>query len=155
MLSRSSISAMLALLLAAASATSIDAAPDLNVVTPIAGGWTYNATADGSEAQFTASTGYGQLWLHCTRATRRVSIARLATIAAPSVDVWTSSATRKVASSFSPSSGRLTIEFENYDPLLDAIATSRGRIGFSIGSEPALVVPAWADVARVIEDCRS
>ena len=155
MVRRLSILAALALLLSAASATPSAAAPDLSAVMPIAGDWTYNATSDGSEAEFTTASGYGQLWVHCSRATRRISIARLATAAAPAVEVWTSSATRNVASSFSPASGRLTIEFENYDPLLDAIATSRGRIGFAIGSDPALVVPAWADVARVIEDCRS
>ena len=155
MVKRLSISAAVALLLSAAFATPIGAAPDLNAVMPIAGDWTYAATSDGSEAQFTTATGYSQLWVRCTRATRRVSIARLATAAAPYVDVWTSSATRNVASAFNPANGRLTIEFENYDPLLDAIATSRGRVGFAIGSDAALVVPAWPDVARVIEDCRS
>jgi hypothetical protein len=71
------------------------------------------------------------------------------------MNVWTSSASRSVASSFNPTTHRLTIELGNYDPILDAIAASRGRLGFAIGSGPALVVPAWAEVARVIEDCRS
>ena len=127
---------------------------DLGTTMPIAGNWTYAATPDGSEAQFTSAAGYPQLWVHCTRATRRVSFSRLSTGAAPLIDVWTSSATRTVASAFNPATGRLTIDFANYDSLLDAVATSRGRIGFSVGSGPALVVPAWADVARVVEDCR-
>jgi hypothetical protein len=38
--------------------------------------------------------------------------------------------------------------------LLDALANSRGRIGFAAGAEPPLVVPAWPEIARVIEDCR-
>lgn len=130
-------------------------AQDLSTATPIAGNWTYSASSDGSEAVFTNSTANPQLWVHCTKATRRVSIAKPATIAAPFLDVWTSSLTQKVASSFNPATGRLTIELTNYDPLLDAIVSSRGRVGFTVGTEPSLVLPVWAEAAHVIEDCRA
>lgn len=40
------------------------------------------------------------------------------------------------------------------DPLLDAIAFSRGRFVLEQAGQPALVLPAWAEVERVIEDCR-
>lgn len=136
------------------SAQSRSAMPDLTTSTPIAGDWSYAKIANGSEAVFNNGSNYPQLWVQCTRTTRRVSIARPAASAAAEINVWTSSATRTVASAFSPATGRLTIELGNYDPLLDAIATSRGRIGFAIGSGPALVVPAWPEIARVIEDCR-
>ena len=129
--------------------------PDLTTFAPIAGNWSYARLADGSEAVFSNISNYPQLWVHCTRVTRHVSIARPAAGAAAAINVWTSSATRNVASGFTPATGRLTIDLGNYDPLLDAIATSRGRIGFAIGSGPALVVPAWPEVARVIEDCRT
>jgi hypothetical protein len=46
------------------------------------------------------------------------------------------------------------VELGAYDPLLDAIVSSRGRVGFSTSGLEALVVPPWADIARVIEDCR-
>ena len=131
------------------------AMPDLTNFTPIAGSWSYAQVADGSEAVFNNVSDYPQLWVHCSRATRQVTIARPASGPAAVMSVWTSSATRAVPSTFNPSTGRLTIDFSNYDPLLDAIATSRGRLGFMIGSGPALVVPAWADVARIIEDCRA
>ena len=55
---------------------------------------------------------------------------------------------------YDPATGRVTADAGAYDPLLDAIASSRGRIGFSTSGAPALVVPPWAEVARVIEDCR-
>ena len=60
-------------------------------------------------------------------------------------------------SSFNPATGRLTVgSRRNYDPLLDALANSRGRIGVGISAEqPALVMPAWPEIARVIEDCRA
>lgn len=128
--------------------------PDLSAATPIAGSWSYAATADGSEATFANESGFPQLIVHCTRATRRVSIAKPASAAAPLINVWTSSQTRNVPASFNPATGRLTIEFEANDSLLDALSNSRGRLGFTVSPQPSLVVPAWAEVARVVEDCR-
>jgi len=40
------------------------------------------------------------------------------------------------------------------DPLLDQMAFSRGRFLVQAEGGPALVVPAWPEPARVIEDCR-
>jgi len=130
------------------------AAPDLAAATPIAGNWTYVATNDGSEATFANAGGFPQLTVHCTRATRRVNIAKPASAAAPFIDVWTSSQTRNLPASFNPATGKLTIELEANDPLLDALSNSKGRLGFTVAPQPALVVPAWPEVARVVEDCR-
>jgi hypothetical protein len=146
---RSVIAAALTLI----AASSLDA-QDLGTATPIAGNWSYAATNDGGEASFSNAAGNSQLWVHCTRATRRVTIAKPASAAAPFLTVWTSSQSRSVAASFNPATARLTIDLGAYDPLLDAIATSHGRVGFSIAGQAALVVPPWAEAARVIEDCR-
>jgi hypothetical protein len=121
---------------------------------PIAGNWTFAATADGSEATFANEAGQAQLTIRCTRSTRRVAFLKPATAATPSLSIWTSSQTKSVPATYDAASGRVSTDFPAYDPFLDAIASSRGRIGFSLpGSEP-LVVPPWADVGRVIEDCR-
>src|SRR6476646_6778043 len=125
-------------------------AQDLSTATPTAGSWSYAAVPDGSEAVFANGTGSPQLFVHCTRATRRVTISRPTAAAAASISVWTSSLERSVPSSFNPASGRLTIDLTNFDPLLDAIVSSRGRIAFTVAAQPALVVPPWAEVARVI-----
>jgi hypothetical protein len=135
------------------AASSLDA-QDLSTATPLAGSWTYAATSDGSEASFSTATGSPQLWLHCTRATRRVTIAKPASAATPLLNVWTSSLVRSVPASFNPATGRLTIDLPAFDPLLDAITSSRGRIAFSVAGQPPLVIPPWAEAARVIEDCR-
>src|SRR5437588_4663017 len=128
--------------------------PDLTYVMPIAGSWSYAAASDGSEAVFADTSGRPQTWVHCARATRHVTIAKASSAAAPLLNVWTSSQTRSVAASFMPATARLTIDLGASDPLLDAMANSRGRIGLTAGTPPPLVVPAWAEVARVIEDCR-
>lgn len=130
-------------------------AQDLSTATPIAGSWSYAQAVDGSEAVFANSARSPQLVLHCTRATRRITMSMPATAAAPSLKVWTSSLERSVPASFNPATGRLTIELSNYDPLLDAIVSSRGRFGVTIGVLPPLVIPPWAEPARVIEDCRA
>jgi hypothetical protein len=153
------IAAALALI-AASSATAQTPAqttattPDFRVSTPLAGNWRYSPAADGTEAIFTNVAGAPQLWVHCTRATRRISIAKPASAAAPLLEVWTSSLQRSVAAAFNPATGRLSIDLVAFDPLLDAIVSSRGRVVFSVAGQPALVVPPWAEAARVIEDCR-
>ena len=143
------IVAALALLVATSAV-----AQDMSTVMPAAGSWSYAPAPDGSEATFVNASGIPQLWVHCARPTRRITISRPATAAAPFINVWTSSQSRGVASSFNPATGRLTIDLANYDPLLDAIVSSRGRVAYTVGAQPPLVVPPWAEPARVIEDCR-
>jgi hypothetical protein len=147
-----------ALALAASSSLSAQtvtsSVPDYTTAVAVGGNWTYAATADGSQATFIGATNQPQVTLHCTRATRRVSIAKPATAAAPFLTIWTSSDTRSAPASFNPATNRLTADFAAFDRLLDAIAFSRGRIAFAVGSGPALVVPPWSEISRVIEDCR-
>jgi len=144
-----------ALALIAASPLPAQTAPDYTYSTPIAGSWTYAATTDGSEATFVNASALPQLAVHCARASRRVSIWKPGSIAVPFLAVWTSSASRSVPASFDPTSRRITIQLTAYDPLLDGVAFSRGRFAVGVSGGPALVVPAWAEAARVIEDCRS
>ena len=74
--------------------------------------------------------------------------------AAPFLNVWTTAQSRNLPASFNPSTGLLSADLSAWDPLLDAIAFSRGRVGIGVSGQPALVLPSWAEVARVIEDCR-
>jgi hypothetical protein len=107
---------------------------------PLAPGqWSYLVTATGSEARYD-----GYLAVRCDRSTRTVTIMRPG--AASSVmTVATSSVTRSI-----PVGGRLLAN----DPLLDAIAFSRGRFLVAGGGE-TLAIPSWPEAARSIEDCRN
>jgi hypothetical protein len=136
------------------NAQTLAPALDLSTTTPIAGSWVYAQTANGSEASFLNASALPQLTIRCTRATRRITIAKPASVAAPFLTVWTSAQTRALPASFNPATQRLSADVAVYDPLLDAIAFSRGRFGVSVSGTMPLVVPAWAEVARVIEDCR-
>lgn len=127
---------------------------DYSTAIPVGGSWTYAASADGSEATFANASGQPQLTIRCTRSTRRVAIAKPASGAAPFISIWTSAQSKSAPASFNPATNRLTADFAAYDAFLDAIAFSRGRAAFSVGSAPALVVPTWSEISRVIEDCR-
>ena len=127
---------------------------NLEYSTPVAGSWNYAATGDGSEASFLNDSGQQQLTIRCTRSTRRITLLKAAAVAAPSLWVWTSSQSRSLPATFDASASRVSTDLAAFDPFLDAIASSRGRIGLSSSGLAALVVPPWSEVARVIEDCR-
>ena len=153
---------MMPFLIAAAVALAADATPNvagapvasnLEYAMPIAGSWSYAPTTAGSEASFATSSGQPQLTIQCTRATRRIALIKPGA-ASPSMWVWTSSQKKSLPATYDAAAARVRAELPAFDPLLDAIASSRGRIGFSTSGLSVLVVPPWADVGRVIEDCR-
>jgi hypothetical protein len=41
------------------------------------------------------------------------------------------------------------------DAVLDQIAYSRGRFAVEVQGLAPLIVPAWGEVGRVVEDCRA
>jgi hypothetical protein len=127
---------------------------NLEYVAPIAGSWTYEPASGGSEVTFANASGVPQLTIRCTRATRRISILKASSLASPALWVWTSSQSKSLPATFDAATARVSTELGAYDSFLDAIASSRGRVGFSTSGLAVLVVPPWADVARVIEDCR-
>lgn len=146
-----------ALALTAVQAPAVEGTPvesNLEYAVPIAGEWTYSTTTDGSEATFANSSHAPQVTIRCTRSTRRVSILKAASAASLSLWVWTSSQVKSVPATYDAATALVQAELGANDPLLDAIAASRGRIGFSTSGLAALVVPPWAEVSRVIEDCR-
>ena len=150
---RLTIAAPLALI--ASSSLQAQTIPDLSTANVLPGNWSFAFATGGSEAIFTDNAGNQQLWVHCTRVTRRVSIAKRGSGATPFLQVWTSSTSRSVPASYNPATGRITIDLAAYDPLLDAIASSRGRFGIGVANQPPLVLPPWAEASRVIEDCRA
>lgn len=79
---------------------------------------------------------------------------RTGTAVAP-FTVRTSSVSRAVA--VQPTGGSLpyvAAALATSDPLLDAMAFSRGRFVIQQQGASTLVIPAYAEVGRVIEDCR-
>ena len=104
------------------------------------GQWNYAAGVSGGEARFGA-----HFSLRCDRAARTMVVSRLGTPPA-ALTIATDMQTRTL-----PADGRLSAN----DPILDAMAFSRGRIIVTGGSAGALAVPSWPEAARAIEDCRN
>ena len=115
------------------------------------GSWGYRAVPGGSEATFVDATGTARMAVACGRVTRLVTLSRISAAPASSFSLWTSSATRNLGATFDQRSGRVIAQ----DPLLDAIAFSRGRFALSMPGFPALVLPAGPEIAHVVEDCRA
>jgi hypothetical protein len=151
----------LAAALALAAASSLQAqttsglpAIDYSTAVPMDGTWQYSTLPIGSEARFVNSTGQTQIAMRCVRSARSVTLFKPSSAAAAFISVWTTAQTRSLAASFDPATGQLRASLAAWDPLLDAITFSRGRVEFSVAGQPALVVPSWAEAARVVEDCR-
>ena len=137
------IRAIVALIAAAppASAQVVPVTFEFGKSLPLANGqWSYVSTATGSEARFGS-----QLLLLCDKRTRTVSISRPGTPVA-ALTVVTDMQTRTL-----PPNGVVSA----YDPLLDAMAFSRGRVLVAGGSAAVLAVPSWPEATRAIEDCRN
>ncbi|PTS81094.1 hypothetical protein DBR17_10110 [Sphingomonas sp. HMWF008] len=118
-------------------------------VTP--GDWAYRAEERGSIAVFGAARADALLTLRCDRGAGVVYLSRSGAAATP-LTLRTSSIARTVP--VQPSGGSVAVALTARDPLLDALAFSRGRFIVEQQGTPTLVVPAWAEVGRVIEDCR-
>jgi len=110
-----------------------------------AGTWTWRNSAEASEALFSDPRG-PQLVIRCTRATRRVSFSRTGSLPTVPIRVATTSSQRQLPP------GNMVLAS---DPLLDAIAFSRGRLWVGATGAMPLVVRAAPEPARTIEDCRS
>jgi len=112
---------------------------------PVAQGyWVWRSIPGGSEALFQGAGGV-QFSLRCNLASRTVTMVRSGAVPGSSLIVRTSNMERSL-----PASGTLGAT----DRLLDSIAFSRGRISIEGGGAPRLVLPAWPEAARSIEDCR-
>ena len=118
------------------------------------GAWTYVADARGSLALFGPAGADALAVLRCDRANRRLFLSRAGAATGP-FTVRTSSATRQlVTGATGGDPPYVAAVLPATDPLLDAMAFSRGRFALEQPGAPPLALPAWAEVGRVVEDCR-
>ena len=132
-----------------------EAQVDLNYSPISPGSWSYRTTQLGSEASFMDSSGTQRAIVGCIRSARQVSLSRASAAPAASVEIWTSSASRALPSRVDSAVLRVTATTTAYDPLLDAVAFSRGRFALSMPGFPTLILPTGPEVDHVVEDCRA
>jgi hypothetical protein len=117
------------------------------------GTWRYEPLADGSAATFIGRGNTALARLACQPGTRTIVLSLPeAPALSYAVDIHTETLTVKLP--LSAPDGRPMIPIPSNLPLLDAMALSKGR--FAIGAEgmTPLYLPSWAEISRVIEDCR-
>ena len=144
-----------AALAASASLASAQAPPEWRHAALTAGSWSYHATPAGSEAVFTDARATRRLLVKCSRATRRVSISVTSATSAALMQVSTTELERSLPTRFDAQGFQIVAELGAQDAILDSIAFSRGRFAITVAGGAALIVPAWPEIARSIEDCRN
>ena len=122
-----------------------------------AGDWQYSQDPGETLAIF-GTPGNPQLIMRCDRSSRQVGLARVIpnrpTGNVP-LRISAETTSREISGRPIDSSRPLVgISLPANDPLFDAIAITRGRFAVEVEGESGLYVPAWAEVSRVIEDCR-
>ena len=117
------------------------------------GDWRYDKLRDGSVATF--GTAPAVFALQCLRGSREIVMIHYVATGGPTT-IRTSALTRVLSFTIAgdPPDGSVVTRLAATDPLLDAMAFSRGRFVVEEAGAALLVLPGWAEVGRVIEDCR-
>lgn len=120
------------------------------------GAWVYNADGGTTQALFGPARSEAHFVLRCDRARRTVSLWREGAPSGNMMTVRTSYGARNLP--VSVQAGPLAFAYTALpasDRLFDQIAFTRGRFTIEVPGRPMLVIPAWPEPARVVEDCRA
>ena len=123
---------------------------------PLAPGrWFYRSEGQNSLASFGPSENSASFTVRCDRSLRQVTLSREGITTGNMLTVRTSYSARSLPLSIQ--TAPLNSVFTNLpasDRFLDGMAFSRGRFTVEVPGMPMLVIPAWPEPARVVEDCR-
>jgi hypothetical protein len=116
------------------------------------GDWSYG----GGTASFGDPGGAPRLVMRCDRPGAAIEIVRPgAAGAASQMLVMTEFGNRALEAAPTVSDpGAIAARVSVHDALLDAMAFSKGRFAIDTAGLPTLYIPSWAEITRVIEDCR-
>ena len=119
-------------------------------ITP--GSWRWRMEGSRSVARFANDT----LVLSCNREAGAITLIRSGTGEGElPMSIQTSTISRTLSATAEPGPPPvIALTLSARDGLLDAMAFSRGRFAVETAGLPPLYVPSWAEVSRVIEDCR-
>jgi hypothetical protein len=120
------------------------------------GDWYYRTGGGTSRALFGVANQDSLLTLTCDPARRTVAIYRAGALGGPTqMIVRSETASRTLIASPAPGAApAVAASLGARDPLLDAMAFSKGRFAIEVQGLAPLYLPSWPEVTRVIEDCR-
>lgn len=113
------------------------------------GNWSYGQ----KQATYQAPGGGALFAMACERGSGQITLTRAGSAPArTSMRILTETTSRTLNAA--PSGSGLTSAVPARDPILDAMAFSKGRFAVETAGLPTLFLPSWIEVSRVIEDCR-
>ena len=116
------------------------------------GGWSWTGTAGtGRSSASFGEPGRSALVLRCEE-NRQVTLTRAGAAHGSTITIRTSTNLRTLPAA--AGEGGAVATLSAHDPLLDAMVFSRGRFAVEAPGTPLLIVAAWPEPARVVEDCR-
>lgn len=120
------------------------------------GDWRYRRVEGGTFAEFGGGAASPAFGLGCMSNSRQVVLIRHGAQAAAStaMTVRAETASRTLPTTRATGQQGTSAALSATDPLLDAMALSKGRFAVEVAGSPPLYLPSWAEVSRVIEDCR-
>lgn len=122
------------------------------------GDWFYRTGSGETLAIFGTSPAPAdtRLLVICRLPTRRVALAYVGAVSGQAeMRIRTETTDRTLTAAPAGGEQRLAlVELAASDPLLDAIAFSKGRFAVNVAGQPPVFAPAWPEITRVIEDCR-
>ena len=123
--------------------------------TMAAGAWVYRRDERGSIALYGTPGADALVTLRCDKARARLFLSRASDVGG-TMTVRTSSTSKAVT--VQPTGGKpayAASEIGVADPILDAMAFSRGRMALELNGALNIAVPVWSEIGRVVEDCRA
>ncbi|MDQ3140215.1 MAG: hypothetical protein M3Q15_05765 [Pseudomonadota bacterium] len=119
------------------------------------GAWVYSSQPGSTQALFGPANSEASFIVRCDRARRQISLSREGNATGTVMTIRTSNSARNLPATFQPEPlAYATAQVAATDPILDSMAFSRGRFTVELAGTPLLVVPAWPELARAVEDCR-
>jgi len=123
------------------------------------GDWSWRGAAGLSSIAQYGMAGQGAVFaVRCDFASRNIVFSRGGIAPTPAVAMSFTTSFGSFAYTGANGGGQppaIVAQASARDPHMDQIAFSRGRFLVDVAGQPRLVLPAWPEVARVIEDCRS
>ncbi|MGN6498561.1 MAG: hypothetical protein ACTHKM_00260 [Tsuneonella sp.] len=120
------------------------------------GDWRYRQSGATTSAVYGPAQGEPLFSFECNRANRTIALVRPAD-AGGNLPMHVLTETRERTLDSRPiaqQAGMIAATLPANDPLLDAMAFSKGRFAVETAGLPTLYLPSWPEVTRVIEDCR-
>jgi hypothetical protein len=119
------------------------------------GDWVYRRDERGSVGLFGVAGQNATVTLRCDIQRRRIYLGREGAGPGGKMVVRSSSSMKEFAAS---PTGAIPAyqasEIMPNDPILDAMAFSRGRIALEVDGQQPIAIPSWAEITRIVEDCR-